>query len=167
MYSGFLVAIFSSLLLWRNSQLLLGSKPAVEAPEAEVASESSESPEPQEPTPTPPIAELIVTDDTTQDGATQSAGLVQGVTDTVDLGQAEIKKTENPQPLIVTNESDKSGFLVYQDQDTSSKVLYEAEDGESFNVLEENSRWYRILLPTGTDGWLLKSSVKSVQPVQE
>lgn len=160
-YSSLLILMFVGVFAWRNSylftQLLAQPEETVTTPEL---TQSSSTPTPA---PTPIVEEVVETGT-----ATQAAGLVQGVIDlSNELEKTEIEPTAVPEPLLVKSNENHQGFLVYAEQNTASKVVYEAEDGESFNVLEENSRWYRILLPTGIDGWLLKSSVKSVQPVAE
>lgn len=65
--------------------------------------------------------------------------------------------------LNVLPEVTEQEFLIYETQDTNSKVLYKASDGENFEVLNETEKWYQIVLKDGSSGWLEKSLVKSAE----
>lgn len=63
--------------------------------------------------------------------------------------------------LVVRSQSGKTEYPVYMAADLASRIVYQAGEDEQFEVVEELSRWYRVVLPDGTSGWLPKSSVKS------
>lgn len=52
-------------------------------------------------------------------------------------------------------------YPVYSQPNTSSSVLYEAKDGETFKVLEISNGWYKVTLKDGSIGWISEASVKS------
>lgn len=79
------------------------------------------------------------------------SGETQGATDSkVEMGALNVLPTPSQQD-----------FLVYEKEDLNSKVLYQATEGEQFNVVLETENWYQVLLKDGTNGWLPKGLVKS------
>ena len=52
-------------------------------------------------------------------------------------------------------------YLIYEQANNQSKIIYEASEDESFDVVEETTDWYKIRLSDNTLGWLEKSTVKS------
>lgn len=82
------------------------------------------------------------TDDTQQD--------VQGAQD-----------IQNPNPLNVVPEEQTYRYVVYEEDDINSKVIYVAQEGETFNVLQETDEWYTVELSDSRIGWLPKQMVKS------
>jgi len=69
-------------------------------------------------------------------------------------------KIEYPQ-LIVSPPISVNKYPIYKEADINSEIIYEAGDDENFTVIEETADWYKISLKNNTDGWLLKSFVKS------
>ncbi|MGI6443965.1 MAG: SH3 domain-containing protein [Candidatus Dojkabacteria bacterium] len=73
---------------------------------------------------------------------------------------------EKQQPMLnVIQSVDSQGdtiYPVYAKADTTSKVIYEAKEDETFTVVEETAGWYKVSLPNGTTGWVSKSIIKSV-----
>lgn len=51
-------------------------------------------------------------------------------------------------------------YLVYSRPDRDSTVLYEAVEGEKFEVLDSLKDWYKVRVPSGLVGWLSKAYVK-------
>ncbi|MBU1129808.1 SH3 domain-containing protein, partial [Patescibacteria group bacterium] len=62
-------------------------------------------------------------------------------------------------PMVVSNDKGESRYQIYEKPDLNSKIIYFAIEGESFDVIDEMSQWYRVILSDGTDGWLPKASV--------
>jgi hypothetical protein len=52
-------------------------------------------------------------------------------------------------------------YLIYQEADTNSEVVYKAMEDQEFDVLEETEDWYKVSLEDGNSGWLEKRMVKS------
>lgn len=74
-------------------------------------------------------------------------------------GESVIK---TPEPrLDVLPENKVKKFLIYTQPSLSSQVLYEAKEGETLNVVDEENGWYQVDLPDGRLGWLPRSSVQS------
>lgn len=140
-YPAVLAFVFASILFLKPEQ------------QAELRQSSKEAVAEQAAAPTP---EAVPTE-------AEDSGDVQGAADVSEDADEAVPQEPEPRPLIVRYDDSRSGFLVYAEQDVASDVIYEAEEDETFNVIEENSRWYRVMLPSGTDGWLLKTSVKSAQ----
>lgn len=72
-------------------------------------------------------------------------------------------ETEEPGKPTVVGQKDDSGKLKYpihQEMSITSKVIYYAQEGETFTVVEERDGWYLIKLKDGSTGWLEKTLVK-------
>lgn len=73
---------------------------------------------------------------------------------------------EKQQPMLnVIQSVDRQGdtiYPVYAKADTTSEVVYEAKENETFTVIEETAGWYRVSLSNGDTGWISKSIIKSV-----
>lgn len=63
--------------------------------------------------------------------------------------------------LNVLPEKQTDRYVVYEEDDINSKVIYVAQEGETFNVLQETDEWYTVELSDKRIGWLLKDIVKS------
>jgi len=81
---------------------------------------------------------------------------VQGV-NTVEL---EGKEFDTFGELRVGDGTENGQYRVYREKNLSSPVIYLANEGDNFEVIEEFAEWYRIQLPNGIDGFLPKISVK-------
>jgi hypothetical protein len=58
-----------------------------------------------------------------------------------------------------------SKYRVYESNSLSSNVIYLAEEGEQFKMIQETAEWYRIELSDGQTGWLPKNSVKAKEEI--
>jgi len=84
-------------------------------------------------------------------------GVVQGV-----FFENNEDNLDEPQSvLMVTANDGQVVYPLYTNPDITSKILYYAKSDETFDVIEEKSQWYRVVLPSGTSGWLPKESVKN------
>lgn len=72
----------------------------------------------------------------------------------------ESQDSDGISSLNVVPATEDGKYKVYKEDDLSSAVIYLADQGEEFNVIEERSQWYRIQLEDGTDGWLPKQNVQ-------
>lgn len=78
---------------------------------------------------------------------------VQGAQDT----------TVAPQPtftVLPAQETDIT-YPVFSRPDRNSSVVYDAKDGETFDVIETEDGWYKVSLPDGSIGWIPENLVKS------
>lgn len=78
---------------------------------------------------------------------------VQGASDT----------TVVPEPtfsVLPAQETDIS-YPVFSRPDKNSSVVYEAKDGETFDVIETDDGWYKVKLSDGSIGWVSEDLVKS------
>lgn len=67
-------------------------------------------------------------------------------------------------PMVVKGLNGESIYPIYQKADFKSKVVYNAKEGDKFDVIEERSDWYRVeVKEAGVDGWLPKGSVTQIQ----
>lgn len=67
---------------------------------------------------------------------------------------------ENP-TLYVQNPQAQGEYLIYKEPDTSSPVVYKAQDGEAFSVTTEITDWYQVQVGNNITGWLQKTSIKT------
>lgn len=73
-------------------------------------------------------------------------------------------KSEEPVAPFVVNKLGIQGlYPIYKEPDLTSGIVYEAEDGETFDVIEQSGEWVNVVLPDGTSGWLHENSIKSSQ----
>lgn len=79
---------------------------------------------------------------------TEETGETQGVQDT-DFSLNVFPSIEVPR------------YIIYQEANTESEVVYKAMEDEEFDVLEETEDWYKVSLDNGGEGWLEKRIVKS------
>lgn len=109
------------------------------------------------------VTEPIKTEDDsteiTSTTAPEPSSSVQGV-DTQNLND-EAQTTFDELRIGVSTVDSK--YRIYETNSLSANVIYLAGEGEKFNVIEENSEWYRIELSGGQSGWLPKNSVKQVE----
>lgn len=81
----------------------------------------------------------------------------------------ETKKPNEPEntfdELRVGLTTRESKYRIYESNSLSSNVIYLADEGEKFTLIEETSEWYRIELSNGQNGWLPKNSVKEVEKI--
>ena len=63
--------------------------------------------------------------------------------------------------LNVLPEEQTYRYVVYEEDDINSKIIYVAQEGETFNVLQETEQWYTVELSDERIGWLPKTMVKS------
>jgi hypothetical protein len=52
-------------------------------------------------------------------------------------------------------------YMIYENPDINSEILYEAKEDEGFDVIEENEDWYKVKIGNEQYGWLQKTIVKS------
>ncbi|MBP7740756.1 SH3 domain-containing protein [Candidatus Woesebacteria bacterium] len=62
--------------------------------------------------------------------------------------------------LMVTAENGNVVYPLYSEPSVTSRIVYYAQNDDKFEVIEEKSEWYRVVLPNGRGGWLPKESVK-------
>jgi hypothetical protein len=88
-----------------------------------------------------------------------SIGEVQGLT------TESIPVAAKPEfkPVVVTSPKLGNGYPIYERPDYGSELVLMAIDGQSFEVLDENSNWYRVELPDQRSGWIPKTSIKAVE----
>jgi len=73
-------------------------------------------------------------------------------------------QSEDPATLLVRKPSGggNNGFYpVYNTPDFDSEVVYQAVDGETFDVVGQADGWYNVRLEDGAEGWLHETSIKS------
>jgi hypothetical protein len=87
-------------------------------------------------------------------------GETQGVQTHIPLEDIEVSGPPIPSELI-------SRYFVYSEPSISSEILYEAKEGESFDIEEEMEDWYRIRLENKTFGWIAKYNIKSITQVEQ
>ena len=78
---------------------------------------------------------------------------VQGAQDT----------TVVPEPtfsVLPAQETDTT-YPVFSRPDKNSSVIYDAKDGETFDVMESDNGWYKVSLPDGSIGWIPEDLIKS------
>jgi len=63
-------------------------------------------------------------------------------------------------PFVVSKPGTSGLYPVYLKPAFDAKIIYEAENGETFKVIRQIGDWYNVTLKDGTSGWLHKSSVK-------
>jgi hypothetical protein len=73
---------------------------------------------------------------------------------------ASTKAEELVAPFVVNSPVSQGMYLVYDEPEFTSRVIYEAEDGETFDVITQRGDWVNIMLDNGTSGWLHKTSIK-------
>lgn len=82
---------------------------------------------------------------------------------------AETEKTDESQTtfdeLNVGLTTQDSKYRVYETNSLSANVIYLAEEGEQFKMIQETAEWYRIELSNGQTGWLPKNSTKDVEQI--
>lgn len=92
-----------------------------------------------------------------------ASGAVQGVsTEAVNKVSVPQEEEEQTNPTKVTH-TKQGKYGVYQEDSYTSEIVYEASEGESLKVLDENEGWYLVSLPDGKQGWLPKTSVKTAK----
>ena len=64
--------------------------------------------------------------------------------------------------LHVLPRSTSQGYLIYAEQNSNSKPIYTANDGEEFEVIDETEGWFKVKVSEDIIGWLEKTSVRSV-----
>ena len=69
--------------------------------------------------------------------------------------------------LRVLPKATSQGYLIYAEQDSNSKPIYTANDGEEFDVIDETENWYKVVVDNDIQGWIQKSSIKSVTQKKE
>lgn len=126
-------------------------------------------PEPTVPTDQPDETETESAPDVAEEqaGAGEEEGDVKGVSTEAEADDLEsdsrTEENQANQPVVIKSASGKPEYRVYESPDVATKVVYIASEDENFQVVEELARWYRIVLPDGTTGWLQKSNVKAVE----
>lgn len=86
-------------------------------------------------------------------------GSVQG--ESTDVPPTNIPKAI-PQSNLIINQ-DITKYPVYRLPDTSSPIVYMANDGEKFDVIKETEIWYNVSIDAHTNGWIPKTSIKQTQ----
>ena len=86
---------------------------------------------------------------------------VQGASDT----------TVVPEPTfsVLPAQETSITYPVFSRPDKNSSVVYEAKDGETFDVIETEDGWYKVKLSDGSIGWVSEDLVKSkvIEQVEE
>jgi Bacterial SH3 domain len=67
---------------------------------------------------------------------------------------------ETNAPFVVSKPGTQGLYPVYSTPAFSAEIIYEAKNGETFNVIRQIGDWYNVQLIDGTSGWLHKSSIK-------
>jgi hypothetical protein len=93
-------------------------------------------------------------DDSQEIEESQVVPEVQGVT-TSDVERTEVVA----QPVVVGDKNKPDGFFVYVEPNSKSQVIYVANSGETFSVLDQQDEWYKVLLTNGDVGWLMKKDI--------
>lgn len=71
-------------------------------------------------------------------------------------------EAELAQPLTVVNKPGAPGhYPIFSKPSFDAQIIYEAQDGETFNVARQYGEWYNVILSDGTTGWLHRTSIKS------
>ncbi len=84
------------------------------------------------------------------------------VTEVNEEGETQgVQDIQNPNPLNVIPGDKLKKYVIYEEDDINSKVIYEAQEGETFNVIQETDQWYTVELSDTRIGWLQKNMVKS------
>jgi len=97
------------------------------------------------------LSEIKVKETIVKDGKKE----VQGAVDTT------IKNEPMLNVLPATESKTQTAYPVFSRPDVSSSVIYEAEDGETFDVLDTSKGWYKVALSDGSIGWVSETIVKS------
>ncbi len=84
-------------------------------------------------------------------------------TEEIDNSQKDVQgvSDEKDPAVNVIPEEQTYRYVVYQEDDLNSEIIYVAQEGETFNVLQETDEWYTVELSDNRIGWLSKSIVKS------
>lgn len=148
--SGLILVALLSLLRWVT---LTNAVVVVETTETNVEQEAEKTNEeaaPQE--------ESDVKGATTETPTESFQGDVQGAATEIQTDEA---KAELPNSLlVVTAEDGQVVYPLYREASVTSQVVYYARSNDKFEVLEETSGWYRVILPNARGGWLPKESIK-------
>lgn len=86
-------------------------------------------------------------------------------TEEIDSTQKDVQgvSDKNEPALTVVPEEQTYRYVVYAEDDLNSEIIYVADEGETFNVLQETDEWYTVELSDKRIGWINKSVVKSTQ----
>lgn len=80
-----------------------------------------------------------------------------------DNSKVESTKTDLEAPPVVTRVKEKVGYDVYSEPADNAAIVYTAKENEELTVLEEQSGWYKVNLPTGGSGWIKTGDVKETK----
>ena len=72
-----------------------------------------------------------------------------------------VEEVKQASPLVVRQPVTPGMYPIYENPDLTSDIIYEAESGETFDVLSRMGDWYEIVIEGGVSGWLHRTSVKS------
>jgi hypothetical protein len=72
-----------------------------------------------------------------------------------------VEEVKQASPLVVRQPVTPGMYPIYENPDLTSDIIYEAESGETFDVLGRNGDWYQVALESGISGWLHKTSIKT------
>ena len=78
---------------------------------------------------------------------------VQGAQDTTVVSEPTFS-------VLPAQETDTT-YPVFSRPDKNSSVIYDAKDGETFDVMESDNGWYKVSLPDGSIGWIPEDLIKS------
>lgn len=67
---------------------------------------------------------------------------------------------EQSASFVVSQPGEPGTYPIYEGPSFDADMIYQAEDGETFNVLRVSGDWFNVTLSDGTLGWLHRSSVK-------
>jgi hypothetical protein len=65
-------------------------------------------------------------------------------------------------PFIVSKPGSPGKYPVYSEPSFTSEIIYEAENGETFTVVQQYGDWYKVSLQNNDSGWLHRSSIKKI-----
>ncbi len=86
-------------------------------------------------------------------------------TEEVDNSQKDVQgvSDEKDPAVNVIPEEKTYRYVVYEEDNLNSKVIYVAKEGETFNVIQETEDWYTVELSDKRIGWISKEIVKSTE----
>ena len=88
----------------------------------------------------------------TSDDASPSSSDVQGVS---------IEIQDDKGPMKVERPGTEGLYPIFAAPSFGAEIIYEAEDGETFDANFLSDGWYRVVFEDGTIGWLHETSIKA------
>jgi hypothetical protein len=91
---------------------------------------------------------------------TEVPGKEKVSTESSDVKGVSTKAEETKDPFVVKGPGTPGLYPIFLEPAFDSEILYEAVNGETFDVIRESGEWYNVVLKNGTVGWLHRGSVK-------